>query len=427
MFLVGYPHVPRTSTGVHDPVWASAAYFANGGREILTVSLDLCYLMPETVRAWREAIWRATGIPRGNILVSTTHTHSAPQTADILMWHGDPVVPLPDPDYMDLVARQTVEAARTARDAAVPARLATTSTQVHGVGRNRIDRHGSTDPEVGILYARRTDSSAPLAMVVIYGMHPTVLHEDSTLVSSDFPHYARQQVEESFPGVIVVYHNGTCGNLSPRYEVRGQTFAEAERLGRALGSGIVSAVTALQEADFRENVPLAARQAFVSLPPRRLPTLEMAERQLAQARVRYERFKANGAGHGRVRTQECVVFGKEFMLRALKHGDFNALVERYTPAEVQVLRIGQAFVAGWPGELFVEYGLDLKRRVSGGRIFVITMANGDLQGYIPTPQAVRDGCYEAGFMTFLPESGRIMVNSTTKILRTMGASVRGRK
>ncbi|NUN94420.1 MAG: hypothetical protein HUU04_11665 [Verrucomicrobiae bacterium] len=220
MFLVGYPHVARISTGVHDPIFASAAYFSDGSREILTLSLDLCYLMPQTVRAWREAIRAATGIPASHILVSPTHTHSAPQTAEILMWRGDPVVPRPDPDYMDLVARRVLAAAMEARASAVDAELAVTRAEARGVGRNRIARDGPMDYEVGILFARRKADGAPLAALTVYGMHPTVLHEDSTRISSDFPHFARRQIEESLPGSMVVYHNGPCGNLSPRYEVR---------------------------------------------------------------------------------------------------------------------------------------------------------------------------------------------------------------
>jgi len=30
-------------------------------------------------------------------------------------------------------------------------------------------------------------------------MHPTVLHEDSTLVSADFPYFVRLEIEEAFP------------------------------------------------------------------------------------------------------------------------------------------------------------------------------------------------------------------------------------
>ena len=35
MFLLGYPHVPRTSTGMHDPLYASALTIHDGSNGIV--------------------------------------------------------------------------------------------------------------------------------------------------------------------------------------------------------------------------------------------------------------------------------------------------------------------------------------------------------------------------------------------------------
>src|SRR5687767_2466767 len=111
MFLTGYPHVPRMSTGIHDPLYATALYLDNGSQTILSLALDLIYLDHRTVGQWREAISHATGVAPHRILVSVTHTHSGPNTADVLAWHGDAVVPPPDPKYMDKLAQAVVTAA----------------------------------------------------------------------------------------------------------------------------------------------------------------------------------------------------------------------------------------------------------------------------------------------------------------------------
>ncbi|MSU70090.1 MAG: hypothetical protein EXS39_04810 [Opitutaceae bacterium] len=423
MFLVGYPHVARTSTGIHDPIYASAFYLANDRAAILTISVDVCYVMVETTRACRAAISKATGIPGENIFISPTHTHSAPQTADILAWHGDPVVPPPDPEYMELFARAIIDAGVTAKNAAVPALLAITRTEAHGVGRNRHSPDGPADHEVGLLYAKRSDNGAPVGLMLIYSMHPTVIHEDTKLMTSDFPHYTRVMIEGKFPGITVVYHNGTSGNQSPRYEVLGQTFAEAERMGRALGSAVVSAIKAVREIDFLDRARIAAAREFVSLPVRQLPTLPKAERQEAAAQAAYDRLKAEGAEHGPIRTQECVLFGRQFVVRILRSGRFEEMLKRYLPAEVQVLRVGDTFIAALPGELFVEYGLRIKQRATG-RVFVVTMANSDLHGYIVTPEAEAAGCYEAGFSTFTPAAGKILGDAAVRLIKQLRGSPR---
>jgi hypothetical protein len=68
----------------------------------------------------------------------------------------------------------------------------------------------------------------------------------------------------------------------------------------------------------------------------------------------------------------------------------------------------------WPGEFFVEYALEVKAR--SPHTFVITMANGELQGYIVTPEAAARGTYEATNALFHPDSGRRIVEATLSLL-----------
>ncbi|MCX7824914.1 MAG: hypothetical protein N2689_05090, partial [Verrucomicrobiae bacterium] len=225
----------------------------------------------------------------------------------------------------------------------------------------------------------------------------------------------------AFPGVTTVYHNGPSGNLSPRYHVKGQTFAEAERLGRRLGESVVRALRALQEADFSADIALAARQGTAELVPNKFPSVAEAEAKLRQARDRYEQFKRDGAPHGPLRTAECVVFGAEMALalaRAQASGEVARRQAEFGRAEVQVFRIGELFLVGLPGEQFVEYGLEIKRRAPR-RALVICNANGELQGYIVTPEAAAAGGYEAAWSLFRPESGARMVNTAVELMEEL--------
>lgn len=420
-FLAGYPHVPRTSTGIHDPLLASALYLKDRGAELLLIGADILYISQRSTEICRGAISRTTGIPSAHILISASHTHSGPVTSDELAWLGDPVVPPPDPEYLELFHRGIIEAAVAARGAAVPSRLAVTSAVAAGVGGNRIDPEGPFDPDVGLLALRRESDGGLLAVDLIYGMHPTVLHEDSTLVSADFPHFTRLEIAEAFPSVTTVYHNGPCGNLSPRYHVSGQTFAEAERLGRRLGAAVVRSLRELEEADFRPAAPLAALQRKADLVPSRFPPVAEAEARLSASREHYEELRRRGAAHGPVRTAECEVFGAEMALalaRAQESGEVARRQADYGRAEVQVFRIGDLYLAALPGEQFVEYGLDIKRRAPG-RAFVIANANGELQGYIVTPEAAAAGGYEAAWALFQPESGARLVAKAVELMKEL--------
>jgi hypothetical protein len=83
-----------------------------------------------------------------------------------------------------------------------------------------------------------------------------------------------------------------------------------------------------------------------------------------------------------------------------------------------VFRIGDSFIVGLPGELFVEYGLDLKRRAPLPTT-IITLANGELQGYIVTPDNDAAGGYEATNSFFRPESGNILVDAALGLMKRL--------
>jgi hypothetical protein len=415
--LFGYPHVPRISTGIHDPLLASALFLDNGSQSAVLIALDLLMLDPPTARAIRRAVAQRVGVAEASVFVSCTHTHSGPVTARLLAWQEDPTIPPPDTGYLDCVRQRAAQAAAQAIAGASDAEIAWSTADARGVGGNRLAPDGVTDPEAGVLTVRK--AGGPLvAVAVVYGMHPTVLHEDSTLVSSDFPHYTRLQLREQFgPSLTVLYHTAPSGNQSPRFFVSGQAFDEAERLGRKLGRAIVASVEKLEEGDFRGEGPLRGVLCSVDLPRRSLPTVAEAERLLDRYRAEYDRLQSEHAARPAVRTAECSVFGAEGTLalaRLNERGDIDRTLESYRPIEVQALRIGDACLAGLPGECFVEYALQIKRRWPG-RVFVVSLVNGELQGYLVTPEAAAQGGYEAMTSLFSPQAGQVLVEKILEL------------
>ena len=70
--------------------------------------------------------------------------------------------------------------------------------------------------------------------------------------------------------------------------------------------------------------------------------------------------------------------------------------------EVQALRIADLAMVGFPGEFFVEYGLNTKRVSPFARTMTIELAN-DWIGYVPTEAGLAQGGYE----TWLARSARV--------------------
>lgn len=418
--LVGYPHVERISTGVHDPLYASAVVLRNGASAVAVVSFDLIFVEPDWTRKCREEITRTTGIPAENILLHATHTHSGPVTLDFLSFKADLVVPPPDQEYLQSVREQAVAAVTEAWNNLQPCEAAWTTADVKGLaGGNRIDANGAEDPEAGLLIVRRRDDHAPVAILSVYSMHPTVLHEDSKLISGDFIAYARQEIEKAFPGAGAVYLNGTAGNQSPRRVVRGQTFAEAERLGGALGRRMVESLKAVR--DFSADFPIASRVERIPLEGKKFSPVAEAQAVVDEANRNYEKLKADNAGHAPIRTAECTVFGAEKLLlwaRAEESGEADAVRRKYSRGEVQVMRLGPSMLAAWPGEFFVEFGLEAKKRARTP-LFVSSYSNGELHGYIVTPEAAEAGGYEAQNSLFPPSVGAQYVEATLRLMESL--------
>ena len=90
---------------------------------------------------------------------------------------------------------------------------------------------------------------------------------------------------------------------------------------------------------------------------------------------------------------------------------------RCLAVEIQIIKMGVWIFIAWPGEIFVEYALELKQRFD--HVSLITCANGELQGYIITEEAQEKGFYEAGNSFFDFKSGEKLIQETIGLLEKM--------
>jgi neutral ceramidase len=414
-FLFGYPHVERYSTGIHDPLESCALCLRSGERTVLFSANDIIFIPKDSAARIRGKVSAQTGIPEGSILVSATHTHSGPITVDYLSSEADPVVPKVDPGFLSFMEARIVAACLQAVAGLQPAKAGLAVAEATGVGTNRRDPSGPRDPHVPVMLVRSASDSAPIACMLVYSMHPTVLHEDSKLVSADFPGATRKYLNRILgEECVVLYHTGPEGNQSPRHVTKGNTFAEAKRLGELLGAAVEAVIPAIS---YHSDPALAWSRTLIELPQRVFPQLDAAEEKLSRARARFAKLQSGGITSQEVRTAECDLFGAEetvTLAKASRDGRVGEACRSCLPAEVQLLEVGPWRFVGWPGEVFVEYGLAVKERRPG--TFIINLANGELQGYIVTAEAAHEGGYEASNAFFGPESGDLLVRATLGLL-----------
>ena len=110
VFLFGYPHVPRMSTGVHDPLECAALYLRRDGTQVLLLANDVIFVSKAHAAEIRRRIRERTGIREDAIMITATHTHSGPLMAECISNAADPVVPAPDARYLELFTTQVVTA-----------------------------------------------------------------------------------------------------------------------------------------------------------------------------------------------------------------------------------------------------------------------------------------------------------------------------
>jgi len=420
-FLFGYPHVERYSTGVHDPLLSSALYMSDGENQVLFSANDLIFIPRDLAARARFRIQQATGIPAENMVITATHTHSGPITVDYMSNAADHMVPRADGEYLQFMEDEIVRCALEAIGCKQAAMAGLAVADATGIGTNRRDPSGPADLDVPILLLRSQEDNTNIAAMLVCCMHPTVLHEDSKLISGDLPALARAYLQENVLGneCPVLCHTGPEGNQSPRHVTHANTFAEASRLGQILGRAVEKVIPGI---DFSDDLSLFAAQTFVELPPRAFPSVTEAEEKLRGAVQKLNHLRTTGAAQTDVRTAECDWFGAEetsTLAKAAQDGQLDEIRKAVMPAEVQVIGVGQWRFVCWPGEMFVEYDLAVKAACED--TFVIALANGELQGYIVTPEAAAEGGYEASNALFAAESGQLLVEAALSLVSSQDA------
>ena len=258
---------------------------------------------------------------------------------------------------------------------------------------------GPVDPEVGVL---AFDQPAPMdqwtafAMFLNYAMHPDTV--GGVRISADYPGALTRLLAPVRSGVVV-FGNGTCGNINHRniaWADPQKGPPETERLARILAGSVCEALPRLTDVQVdtvrvrRETVRLA------------LPRITDADRTQARETVR------------KIREAKFIEQVRAFQV-------LDVLLREGQPweVEVQVIALGNdvAFVS-LPGEIFVELGLEIKKRSPFANTHIIELANGAI-GYIPNRPAYAEGAYEVLSARCAAGSGEQLVEAAVKLLREL--------
>ena len=404
----------RSADKVTDPLFAKALALDDGATRLVLCVVDTCMIPRDLIDRAKAEASKATGIPTDRMLVSATHTHSAPSAMGCLGSRADPRYVAFLPGRITAAIVGAVERLTLARIGWAqvddwehtfnrrwirrPDRLLTDPFGQRNVRANMHPGHespdalgpsGPVDPQLSVLAVQRVDGR-PLALLANYSQH----YYGSPLLSSDYyGRFARHVAamlgaDDAFVGMM---SQGTSGDLmwmdygAPRREIGYDAYAKeiAERV-----AGMVRGM------QWRDSAPLKMAER----------TLALGYRVPDEKRLAWARETATKLGEELPQTQPEI-----YALEAIY------LHERpRTELKLQALRIGELGIAALPNEVFALTGLKLKRYSPLAATFNIELANG-AEGYIPPPEQHVLG----GYTTWPARTAGLETQAEPRIVETL--------
>ena len=416
--LCGFGHRKGVAETVYDDLFARALVLSRGDVRLAIVTADVISFAPDLVARIRSLVASATGIPAGNVLLNGSHSHSGPTVMSFRSM-GER-----DSAYEDVLCRKVAGAVRMAdndrQDVALsagraPVRIAHNRRQVRE-GRMVLGHNpeGLEAPWVDVLRIDGADGSL-LGLLYSTAAHPVNLRH--LAFSAEFPGYAGRVIALNLQGAAPMFAQACCGdiNCAPMTNDLDTTV----RLGETLGAAALSAAWQAQE---QEDTALACEVRTIGL-PQIIPHVDEAQAALQTQEENVEKFRNDPeATPYLVRQVEGQVGWAE---------DYLAAARKATPAEqpfeIQVMRIGEAAVVAYPGEMFVDYQLSMDRDSPFDRTFTLGYSNGCI-GYVPTSDEYPKGGYEVntafhyyGTLMIGPESEDMIKSTTLELLNKVRA------
>jgi len=406
------------ATKVNDPLYVRCIALDDGKTKIAFAIVDTCMMAQSLIDEAKQQASTQCGIPMDHLMVSATHTHSAPAAMGCLGTRQDK-------DYAAWLPEKIAEGILAATKNLQPARIGWASIDDWEHTHNRrwirkpekkivdpfgnatglanmhpgylsadvIGPSGPVDPGLSVI-SLQTLQGRPIAVLANYSQH----YFGSPPVSADYyglfcKHVASllgEQGEGNGPFVCAM-SQGTSGDLMWMDYGSAQKPMNTDSYAQAVAQ---SAEQALKQVKYHDSVPLAMVEK----------RLKLNYRVPDDKRLEWARPIAAGIENDLPKNQR-EVYAKEALI----------LHDRQqTEIKLQAIRIGELTIATLPNEVYAITGLKLKAQSPSTAHFNIELANG-AEGYIPPPEQHVFG----GYTTWPARTAGLEVQAEPKIVATL--------
>lgn len=381
IWMSGYGNRNKPSEGVDQQLSVKALAIQEGkGPPLLLITADIIGFPGSVSDEIAGRIRKELNIPRENLMLVASHTHTGPVLAGNLLGMFD----LKDKDLEAVKAHTqklqekcfavAAEAVKELR----PAQLSFARGKATFAINRRVFRPGGVgfganptgvvDHEVPVLRIDNPDGTVR-AILFGYACHGTTLGGDHYRIGGDWMGYAQEFLERAHPGATALFVTGFGADANP--EPRGKL-----DFARQHGLELAGAVTqALKGPRTRISGPLKAAFDRAELPFALPPSREEFEKRLNEK----DRFRVR---HAR---------------RQLEILDRDGKLPQSHPCPVQAWQLGNDLTwIALGGEVVVDYAFRLKRDIKTPNLWLTGYAN-DVFAYVPSVRILIEGGYEADY------------------------------
>lgn len=387
--LVNGGMLSRSIDKIVDRLHARCLVLDDGDARIAIVVVDSCLLPRDLLDNAKAMASKATGIPTSHMLISATHTHTAPSVTGALGTKADKKYAAFLPGQIAkgiTMANDRLTAARigwgmkkdprnvfvrrflmkpgTARETKFTATKNDRAQMNPGYqNANALKPLGVPDTDVWVLSVQ-TKTGKPLALLANYSTH----YAGSSGISADYfgvfcNLMAEELAQEGEPEFMAMLSNGTSGDANCLNFLREKRTFNKETVAADVAE---TTLAVLGEIKYYDWAPIVMEESKLSIAIRKPSDEEAAEAAKVVAA-----FK-----DGNPKTTDEVYAGETVVLHAM---------EPTREIKLQALRIGDLGVTAIPAEVYSETGLAIKRLSPLPATFNTSLANG-WSGYIPPPE-----------------------------------------
>lgn len=399
--------LPANSFGILDRVFARAIVVDNGHSKAALVTVDVASMGDNIWTAVTERVERELGMPRTNVFMTSTHTHSGPRLS---------------PDF---VAESVFSAIKNANAALQPARMGYgNGVSYINVNRNMFNQDrghwweganydGITDKTVAVIYFEALNGD-PIAVFYNYAMH-AVTAGVLDMISGDTPGAVSRYIETSLNDKIVaVWSTGAQGDQNPiffqqTYDLRDIRIAEYAARGEDISNAMPPGGTGMDR-----NNPRIAR--LMEEQKQLLDSYgQMLGEEVKRVMREMRRFETNVTIHG---ANKIITVPGRKRLNSGRAG-YEGIYEDAAPIDIRLslVMIDDIPLTGVNAEVFAQYALRLKQESPYSRTILAEITNGSSRsGYIPNDEAFAFQTFEVLSSSVKPGTESAIINGILDLI-----------